>query len=121
MHDRFRPIVLKNSVGGSAGQISSKSQKLASSNISDLAWRPTRKTRSGNPKFVLAGLFQHNRPNADISWECAAVFGRSHACLPVSQLLQRPLHLFDWFYDKGHIVKGLACDCVGYRTRIPRI
>ena len=93
-------IVLKNSVGSSAGQISSKSRKLASSNISDLAWRPTRKTRLGNSKFALAGLFQHNRREADIaqvtskSLLCAEVLvGRprtSTGLEPLSRFLTRP-------------------------------
>src|SRR5687767_4402739 len=50
---------------------------------------------------------------ADIRFECAAVHFWA--------LSQRPLHLFDRFYDKGHVVKRLARDCVGHRTSIPRI
>ncbi len=57
-------IVLKNSVGGSVERISSKSQNLASSNISDLAWRPTRRNRSRSSEFALSGVFQHNRQKA---------------------------------------------------------
>ena len=59
-------IVLKKSVGGPVGRISSESRKLALSNISDLAWRPTPTIRSESSKFAFVGVFQHNRPKADI-------------------------------------------------------
>ena len=56
----------------SAGRISLKSRKYASSNFSNLAWQSTRKNRSGGSEFQLAGVFQHNRPIADIRFENAA-------------------------------------------------
>ena len=42
------------------------------------------------------------------------------AAVHVLALSQRPLHLFDGFRDERHVVKGLACDRVGYRSRVLR-
>ncbi len=64
---RFRPILLKKSVAGSPGRFSSKLAKLASSNISDLAWQLTRQMRSKSRVFASVGLFQQYRSKADAS------------------------------------------------------
>jgi len=60
-------ILLKKSDRGSGRQLSRNSRKTASSNISDLAWKPTPKFRSASSDFAAARLFQQYRWKADIS------------------------------------------------------